>query len=109
MKKFVMFVALLMLEAFSQAGPIRLSFLQDQDAIKDTIQVLKDNGCVESNAVVFDKLVNHYFIEPFNFDFAKFPKSVSGFYNFSTTQALVSALPHRLPDTLHSYGINCID
>ncbi|HEX3797078.1 MAG TPA: hypothetical protein VH413_00130 [Verrucomicrobiae bacterium] len=47
--------------------------------------------------------------EPFNFDFAKFPKATNGFYAFPSTQEFLTALPHHLGKTRHSFDFNCMD
>ncbi len=104
------FAAFLLISQVSlKAGTIRASFLQDAGALHDTIQVLTNNGCAESVATILQQAVRNYYAEPFDFDFGKFPKPLNGFYSFSSPRELIAALPHRLPDTEHSFDLNCMD
>ena len=92
-----------------EAGPVRLSFLQEADSLEDTFEFLTNNGCAEPATTAFQRVVRQYCAEPFDFNYDKFPRLVSGFYLFSSPQELIAALPHRLPDTQHSFGFNCMD
>lgn len=99
----------LIFQVSAEAGPIRASFLQDPLSLEDTVKVLRNNGCTLSNAANFQKIVQHYCQEPFDFDFGKFPKSVKGFFSFASTQELLAALPHHLGKTRHTFDFNCMD
>jgi hypothetical protein len=91
------------------AGVVRLSFLNSEEAVRDTLDILTSSECSKQASSIFQRVVNHYYTTGFDFDFQKFPKQKDGFYTFATMQEVVAALPHRLPDTQHPYEINCID
>ena len=99
-----------MLSQFAlEAGTVRASFLQEAGALQDTVAVLTNSGCTESAATVFQEVVRNYYGETFNFSLDKFPKPENGFYSFASPKQLVEALPHRLPETQHSFDFNCMD
>jgi len=91
------------------AGPIRISLLSDPGALVDTVQVLTNAGCPKAAVAMFERIVRRYHAEPFDFDFGKFPRPTNGFYSFPSPQGLVMALPHRLPETRHTFDVNCVD
>jgi hypothetical protein len=91
------------------AGPVRISFLQQTDALQDTINFLNEHGISEPNTGIFKQAVSQYYAEPFIFNYEKFPEPTNGFYLFNSSKNLVAALANRLPATKHSFGINCMD
>jgi hypothetical protein len=99
------FATLLLVEA----GEVRVSFLNDTVALNGTIALLTTNGCSKEAISAFRRLVENHYAEEFEFDRSKFPKTDSGFYRFNSISNLVQALPHRLSDTKHFYGLNCFD
>lgn len=99
----------LIVQVSAVAGPIRVSFLQDDLSLKDTLDVLTNNGCTLPNATNLRQIVRHYYGEPFDFDLVRFPKPVNGFFSFSSTQELLAALPHHPGKTRHAFDFNCMD
>ena len=93
----------------SGAGEIRASFLQNTNCLRETAEFLTQSGCARQGTAAFEHAVRQYFQEPFDFDFANFPEPTRGFYSFPSPRKLVTALPHRLPETQHTYDLNCMD
>jgi hypothetical protein len=100
---------LLLLPLTATAEPIRVSFLSESGALRDTLAVLTNAGCTKEAMVRFKVAVESYHAMPFAFDFTKFPQSRGGFYQFESASRLVAALPHQLCDTEHDYDFNCFD
>lgn len=73
------------------------------------MKVLEESGCPQSSRESFQNAVEKYFTTEFEFDFSKFPKPETGFYEFKSSAELIAALPHRLCETQHRYEINCFD
>lgn len=92
----------------SQAAPLRISFLPDV-ALSETAEMLQKHGCQKEAVTILEREVRRYHGTTFNFDFAKFPPAEKGFYTFSNIQHLVTALPHPLWKTEHTYEFNCFD
>jgi hypothetical protein len=92
-----------------RAGTIRLSFLNDDAILGETIAVLTNNGCTERGTTVFRRAVERYYQGGFDLDLSAFPKKENGVYAFSTVGKLVDALPHKLCETKHGWDFNCFD
>lgn len=108
-KMFFILAMLLLFGTFSRAGTISVSFLQDEASLQDTVNILTNRGCSRSSIARYQQAVQRYFQEPFDFDFRTFPKPTNGFYAFSSTQALLAALPHHPGRTQHAFNFNCMD
>jgi hypothetical protein len=91
------------------AATVRVTFLTERAAVKDTLTVLRSSGCTQESLGTFQRAIERYASSSFDFDFSKFPKSRDGFYAFESTSALVAALPHPLADIQHAYEFNCFD
>jgi hypothetical protein len=93
----------------ASAGTVRVSFLNDAGSLRETIDVLTNNGCGLEAASVFRRVVERYYAEEFQLDRGKFPELKGGFYSFPAMSDVAKALPHRLRDTTHSWDFNCFD
>lgn len=94
----------------TQAGSVRISFLQDTLSLADTVSILQTNGAPKASLDAFQKAVRHYYATPFKLDTAKFPDPVQGFYHFDSVDAFLSALPtNGLTCADHKDEINCYD
>lgn len=90
-------------------APIRVSFLNDDAALADTVDVLRSAGISASALSAFERSVRQYYRSPFTVDLKAFPSSREGFYEFPTIQSFVKALPYRLVDADHDWGVSCFD
>lgn len=99
----------LLATSVANTAPLRVSFLDDESSLQDTVSVLRSNGCTEDALAGFQRAVQHYNRTPPSLDLKQFPESKSGFYEFTSGSNLVSALPHNLFNTKHEYEINCFD
>src|SRR5207247_751537 len=106
---FAVIVATLMSHLSLTAGTVRLSFLNDEVALRETVRILTNNGCSGEGVLVFSRLVERYYATGFDLDLGEFPKSQNGFYSFPTMLKLVEALPHKLCETKHAWDFNCFD
>ena len=86
-----------------------MSFLNDRVALEEIVGILTNNGCGEEAIRAFRRVVDNYYAEGFQLDKSKFPVPKSGFYSFPSMSNVVTALPHRLCDTDHSWTFNCFD
>lgn len=91
------------------AGPIRLSFLTERTALRDTVTILQSNGCANESCSAFQRAVAHYISTPFDFDLSQFPLQQEGFYQFESARGAVAALPQPLSQIAHNYELNCFD
>jgi hypothetical protein len=95
--------------SLSTAADVRLSFLNDASSLQETTDLLVSLGCGKESTSTLRGVVESYYAEEFLLDSSQFPKRKGGFYTFQTMSNLVHALPHKLCDTKHSYGLNCYD
>ena len=93
----------------SSGGQVCASFLQDTNVLGETAQLLVQNGCSKQGVSAFEVAVRHYFEEPLDLDFTSFPTPTHGTYCFPSSRDLLRALPHRLPETKHTFDLNCFD
>jgi hypothetical protein len=99
----------LLLPHFSQAGAVRVSFLNDKESLRQSLEILRSSGCTQTAIVGFRRAVERYHANSFEFDVAKFPACRDGFYSFESASGLVAALPGQLCETQHAYELNCFD
>jgi len=90
-------------------GPIRISFLDNEAALKQTIGFLSTNGCNPSALKIFEKAVRWNNESPLGFDTSKFPPAENGFYSFPSVSNLLQALPQPILNAVHPYQLNCYD
>jgi hypothetical protein len=88
-------------------GPVRVSFLQDSNALKETVGFLKLRGCAAENCNVLTTAVKEY--GPFDYDLTGFPPSTNGTYTFASMSNFVSALPRPFDYSRHAWGLTCYD
>ena len=112
------------------AGTVRISFLTDSPALRDSVQFLQSKGCSQEGVLAFQQAVECYVKDKncpgertqahqktnehsgsmmWSLDLSRFPPKNEGSYVFGSAQALVRALPHPLAQTKHEFGINCFD
>jgi len=104
----VIFAGLVLIQS-SEAGTVRVSFINDAASLEETVGILTNNGCGREATAVFRRVVERYYAEGFQLDRSKFPELKGGLYSFSTMSDVVKALPQRLCDTEHSWDFNCFD
>lgn len=103
-------LAMLALSATTlQADTVRVSFLEGPIAVRATSELVLANGCKPEAVLALKSAIARHALSPPGFDRAKFPAPAEGFYTFDSVSNLVEALPHRLCDSTHSYGLNCFD
>ena len=99
----------LWLHGTALADSIRVSFLNDQAALQDTLKFLKESGCGADSIAGFRQAVEHYNSTELAFSVTGFPRVRDGFYHFRSVSQLLSALPSRLCDVSHPFELNCFD
>lgn len=91
------------------AGSVRLSFLNHEAALQNTVDFLKSQGCKPEALAGFQKAVERYNSTVLQLDLSKFPQRTDGFYSFPSTSQLLTAIPHKLCDLPHPFEFNCYD
>jgi hypothetical protein len=91
------------------AAPIKISFLDNKNAIKQTTDFLLQKGCDKESVRLFQKGIDLYNSTPSDLDLKKFPPPENGFYSFQSVSDLVKALPRPLIYTGHRSELNCFD
>ncbi len=104
----VIFAGLVFMRS-SDAGTVRVSFINNAASLDETVGILTNDGSDREATAVFRRIVEHYYAEGFQLDRSKFPELKGGFYSFSKMSDVVKALPHRLCDTEHSWDFDCFD
>jgi hypothetical protein len=105
----VSFVAILLACVSFEAEAIRISFLNESQALDSTVKFLKDSGCRGDAAAAFRRAVERYNSVPLELDLRKFPSASNGFYSFQSSTQILAALPHNLRETPHAWELNCYD
>ncbi len=100
---------LLFIKTASLAAPVKVTFLDDEVALKETMELLRTNGCQSEVLSSFKRAVTNYNATPTGLNLQKFPRKEAGYYSFASVSNLVEALPGRLCDASHPYEINCYD
>jgi hypothetical protein len=93
----------------SNAGAVRISFLTDDQAVKETVALLRSASCAEEGISSFRIALDRYNATLTNLNLSKFPEKEAGFYAFDSMPRLVRALPCRLSDMPHDFQLNCFD
>jgi hypothetical protein len=106
---FILLCFLLLAEKPTEASPIKISFLDNEDAIKQTTDFLLAKGCDREAVSSFRRVIDWYNLTPTDLDLKKFPLRENGFYLFQSVSNLVEALPHPLIYTYHQNELNCFD
>lgn len=106
---FILLLSLFLAGKTSKASPIKISFLDTEDAVKQTTALLLSEGCNHEAVSSFQRVVDWYNATPTDLDLKKFPPRVNGFYSFQSISNLVEALPHPLIYTYHQNELNCFD
>ncbi len=88
---------------------MKISFLDNETAIKQTTAFLLSKGCDQKAVSSFERVVEWYNKTPTDLDLKKFPPRKNGFYSFQSVSNLVEALPHPLIFTFHQNELNCFD
>ncbi len=91
------------------AAEVRISFLNNPEALGDTLGVLRGAGCPKSVGASLQKAVDRDSAEPLQLDLSRFPTPRKGFYEFASASLLVKALPQSLFLTEHGGTISCLD
>jgi hypothetical protein len=102
-------IVLLFLYTSLQAGPLRISFLNDKEALQNTLGLLKSGGCSNDSVGAFQKVVERYNSTALKLDLSKFPPAQHGFYSFQSSSQLLAVIPHRLWGIPHTFDFNCFD
>jgi hypothetical protein len=91
------------------AAQVRLSFLNNHQALQDTLDMLQQAGCPRSVGISLQKAADRYSTRPLKLDLRRFPMPRNGFYEFASASLLVDALPESLFLTQHGSTISCLD
>jgi hypothetical protein len=102
-------VGFLALSLVSTAEPLRLSFLMDESARRDTLTLLKQHGFRAGNIRRFSQEVERYYASPFVLDRTRFPAPEDGFYHLESVEELVGLFDKPLCETEHAFEFNCFD
>jgi hypothetical protein len=106
---FILLCFLLLAEKPTEASPIKISFLDNEDTNKQTTDFLLAKGCDQEAVSSFRRVIDWYNSTPTDLDLKKFPPRKNGFYSFQSVSNLVEALPHTLIYTYHQNELNCFD
>ena len=101
--------AILLAQSWLSASPVRLSFLDENSSLGDTLQLLTNNACSKQAAIGYQHAVQSYVFDKSEFDLSRFPMPSKGFYSFATIGTLVVALPPNAFDSSHPATFNCFD
>ena len=93
----------------ADALPVTISFLDNEEALKETTNFLASQGIESDSIDSFSGLVHWHNDSPLGFDFGRFPKSVNGFYTFQSISNLTDALPQPLITARHHPDMYCYD
>jgi hypothetical protein len=92
-----------------KAGQVRISFLNDDTSLQETLAAVRQLGGTSEGLSCFKHAVQHYNSTGTNLHFRQFHESENGFYHVNSMPALIAALPFRLCDTPHEPQLNCFD
>jgi hypothetical protein len=92
-----------------RAAPVKISFLDNEDALKQTTGFLATNGCDSDSVNLFRTVVYWNNKSPLGFDLKRFPNNENGFYSFQSVSNLADALPQPLINAAHPDQLNCFD
>ena len=110
MKKAIFILLLVLIIGKSlRADPVEISFLDNENAIKQTADFLLSSGCDENFVKSFRKVIDWYNSTPTDLDLKKFPRRENGFYSFQSVSDLFAALPRPLIYTSHQSELNCFE
>ena len=88
---------------------MRLSFLNDDGALQNTLDFLKSSGCETDANGGFRRAVERYNSTALQLDLSRFPAAQHGFYSFQSSSQLLAAIPHGFFDVPHPFEFNCFD
>jgi hypothetical protein len=108
-KSCTIFIVFLFFHTSLQAGPLRISFLNNEEALQSTLGFLKNNGCSNDAVGAFRKAVERYNSTGLKFDLTNFPTAQHGFYSFQSSTQLLAVIPRKLWDIPHTFDFNCFD
>ena len=91
------------------AAQVRMSFLNNKQALQDTVGILDHAGCPRAVGISLQKAVDRYGAEPVKLDLSRFPVASNGFYEFPSAAVLVKSLPQSLFLVEHGGTISCLD
>lgn len=106
---FISLLFFLLAEKSMEAAPIKISFLDNEDAIKQTTEFLLAKGCDRESVRSFRRVIDWYNSTPKDLDLKQFPPQENGFYSFQSVSNLVQAFPHPLIYTYHQNELNCFE
>jgi hypothetical protein len=110
MKAKIFFLLILLMVGKSlEANTVKISFLDNQDAIDQTVNFLLSKGYNQKAVNSFRKAIEWYNSSPKDLDLKKFPQLENGFYSFDSVSNLVGAFSHPLIFTRHRNELNCFD
>src|SRR5882762_9138384 len=92
-----------------EAAPVKISFLDNEVAIKQTTEFLLAKGCDKESVSSFRRVIDWYNSTPTDLDLKKFPARTNGFYSFESVSNLVEAFPRPLIFTRHQGELNCFE
>jgi len=87
---------------------LRVSFLTNDVVLAETVGILKAARVTDNGIKAFEAAVHDYYREPLKVNPSGFPaEGPDGFFEFGSAADFVNALPHRLSETEHEFGVNC--
>ena len=88
---------------------MRVSFLQDTNALADTVTELQWAGFNPPSLVAFQRAVLRHNRDGIGIELSKFLPGTNGFFTFGSCAAFAQALPNRLWEAKHDCGLSCFD
>jgi hypothetical protein len=89
---FILLFFLSLAEKPIEASPIKISFLDNEDAIKQTTEFLLAIGCDREAVNSFRRVIDWYNSTPTDLDLKKFPPRENGFYSFQSVSTVPAGL-----------------
>ena len=94
--------------AAESPAPVRVSFLDSEPVLRDTVRLLRAAGCDVNNLERFARAVREYNSSPCPVDRSRFPPVTNGFHSFASPADFVTALPGQFSQIDGPFGINCM-
>jgi hypothetical protein len=92
-----------------RASSIQLSFLDNEDAVRSTMEFLLAKGCSQEAVNSFRRVIDWYNASATDLNLTGFPMRDGGFYSFDSISHLVALIPKPLIFTYHQNELNCFD
>ena len=94
--------------AADSPAPVRVSFLDSEPVLRDTVRLLRAAGCDANNLERFARAVREYNSSPCPVDRSRFPPATNGLHSFASPADFVAALPGHFSQIDRPFGMNCM-